>query len=378
MPGLIAHEWIEPRGGSENVLEAIAALYPDAELITPWNNAPHRFPQRTVHELWLARSRLRGRKALSLPVLAAAWRRAVPQEHPYDWVLASTHMFSHHIKPSGLTVGAPKLVYAHTPARYVWTPELDPRGDNTIARVASLALRPLDRRRAKEATAVAGISRYVADRIAATWEIEATVIYPPVEIVSIQAISDWRTELRGDELAILESLPGTFILGASRFISYKRLDQVIQAGEAVGLPVVLAGSGPEAPQLRALAVSASVPVHIIDNPSNAFLYALYQAAAVFVFPPIEDFGIMPIEAMAVGTPAVGSPFGGSAETILEGVSGVHFDDDSPAALGRAVARAMELDRYAVRAASSAFSRERFNVAFHGWMTDSLSSHSGHH
>lgn len=372
MPGLIAHEWIEARGGSENVLEAIATLYPDADVVTPWTNAPHRFTEHNVRELWLARSPLRGRKAASVLALASAWRSAIPRDAPaYDWVLASSHLFSHHIRPRGLSRDAPKLVYAYTPARYIWIPEMDARGQGVVARAISTVLRPLDRRRAGEATAVAGISEFVRSRIEDAWQVEASIIYPPVETSVLQSIPDWRTELTGDELKILDALPRDFILGASRFIPYKRLDLVIEAGEYADVPVVLAGGGPEHARLAAQAAEASVPVIIVDDPSSALLHALYQATSVFVFPPIEDFGIMPVEAMALGTPAVGNAIGGSAETIIEGVSGIHFSAAIGTEVGAAVLTALDLSAADCRRESLRFSREAFDVNFRGWMDRSV-------
>lgn len=373
MTGLIAHEWIEARGGSENVLEAIAALYPEADLVTPWLNAPQRFADHSVRELWLARSSLRGRKALSVPFLAAAWRRAIPVDVQYDWVIASSHLFSHHILPRGLSADAPKLVYAYTPARYIWNREMDARGEGVVARAGSALLRPLDRRRAGEASAVAGISEFVRKRIEDTWQRDATVIYPPVETTAIQSVTDWRARLSQSELALLQSLPTEFALGASRFIPYKRLDLVISAGEEVGMPVVLAGGGPEKARLQAQAAEASVPVLIVDDPSTALLYALYQRAAVFVFPPLEDFGIMPVEAMALGTPVVANALGGSAETVSEGVSGIHFESLVKEDVGRAITKALELDPSEARRWSGKFSRESFDREFAGWMSRTLQS-----
>ena len=86
-----------------------------------------------------------------------------------------------------------------------------------------------------------------------------------------------------------------------------------------------AGDGPESVRLAALGREASVPVVIVDDPSNAILNAHYRRAVVFVFPPLEDFGIMPVEAMALGMPVVANSVGGSAETVSEGVSGTHFE-----------------------------------------------------
>lgn len=371
MTGLIAHEWIEPHGGSENVLEAIAALYPDADMVAPWSNAPERFPNREVRELWLSRSPLRGRKALALPALTVAWRGAVPPDKSYDWILASSHSFAHHIRPRGASANAPKLVYAYTPARYVWTPELDERGSGVLARAASLALRPIDRRRAQEPRSIAVISEYVADRARTAWQRETEVIYPPVEVKLAKSVADWRTRLTPDELAVLDGLPSEFVLGASRFIPYKRLDLVIDAGEAAGLPVVLAGAGPEEAKLRERAAAAKVDVHFVIAPSNALLFSLYQAALVFVFPPVEDFGIMPIEAMALGTPVVANRIGGSAETVSDGFSGVHFDATDSATLGAAVRRAIELPSANAEQWSEKFAAERFDKELVDWVNRSI-------
>ena len=371
MPGLIAHEWIEPHGGSENVLEAIAALFPDADMVAPWSNASERFPDREVRELWLSRSPLRGRKALALPALTVAWRTAVPRDKSYDWILASSHSFAHHIRPRGASADAPKLVYAYTPARYVWTPELDERGSGLVARAASLALRPIDRARAQEPQSIAVISEYVAERARAAWHRETEVIYPPVEVTLAKSVADWRTRLSVDELATLEKLPAEFVLGASRFIPYKRLDLVIEAGEAAGLPVVLAGAGPEEARLREKAAAASVDVHFVIAPSNALLFSLYQAALVFVFPPVEDFGIMPIEAMALGTPVVANRIGGSSETVSDGFSGVHFDSVDAASLGAAVRRAAELDPADAQQWSEKFAAERFDIELVDWVNRSI-------
>jgi glycosyltransferase involved in cell wall biosynthesis len=368
MTGLIAHEWIEPIGGSENVLEAIAALYPDAELITPWNNAPHRFPERTVHELWLSRSPFRGRKALSAPVLTTAWRSAVPRDKRYDWILASSHMFAHHIRPRALSSDAPKLVYAYTPARYVWTPELDARGQSLAAKLGASVLRPIDKRRAAEPVAVAAISNYIRDRIRNTWDRDAEVIYPPVDVEHIFSVPDWREQLAPSELRTLDSLPRAFVLGASRFIPYKALDLVIRAAARAGMPAVIAGQGPEQAYLHVVADEVSTQVIFVDAPSTPMLYALYSAADVFVFPPVEDFGIMPIEAIALGTPVVAAAEGGSLETVTDGTTGAHFESADVVKVAAAIERAMALNTFDPRSETTRFSRATFDRDFGSWVT----------
>lgn len=357
MAGLLVHEWIEASGGAENVLEAMARTFPDADIQCLWDDAPHRFADRTVRETWLARTPLRRHKALALPFTVGAWR-GLPAAQDYDWMLVSSHLFAHHATLSRKDV--PKYVYAHTPARYIWNPELDERGNSMAVKAVSPVFRGIDRRRAQEATAIAANSAFVRDRIAQAWDRDAVVIHPPVAVERILSQSDWRTQVTDrDELRLLESLPMPFILGASRFIPYKRLDLVISAGERAGLPVVIAGRGPEEQRLRALAASARVPVQIVVSPSDAMLYALMQQASVFVFPAIEDFGIVPVEAQAAGTPVVTGPIGGQVETFVDGVSGCIAESTSTLHLQQAVQSAYELPPFNAAATTNRFAERAF-------------------
>ncbi|RII97588.1 glycosyltransferase, partial [Clavibacter michiganensis subsp. insidiosus] len=116
-----------------------------------------------------------------------------------------------------------------------------------------------------------------------------------------------------------------------------------RAGDAAGVPVVLAGSGPLAEELRAQADAARVPVTIVPRPSDALLYTLYQRALAYVFPAVEDFGIMPVEAMAAGARVLVTDVGGATESVVDGVTGVHVHDWEGAGLADAVARAATLD-----------------------------------
>ena len=357
MTGLLVHEWIESSGGAENVLEAMARAFPDADIQCLWDDAPHRFADRTVRETWLARTPLRRHKALALPFTLGAWR-GLSAPHDYEWMLVSSHLFAHHATLARRDV--PKYVYAHTPARYIWNPELDERGNSIAVKAVSPLFQRIDRRRVQEATAIAANSAFVRDRIAEAWEREAVVIHPPVAVERIFSQSDWRTEVTdADELHLLEQLPTPFILGASRFIPYKRLDLVIAAGERTGLPVVIAGRGPEEQRLRAIAETAKVPVRIVVSPSDALLYALMQLASVFVFPPVEDFGIVPVEAQAAGTPVVTGPVGGQLETFEIGVSGISADSAAVDDLARATNTAVMLPRFDPQAQTAHFTERTF-------------------
>jgi glycosyltransferase involved in cell wall biosynthesis len=370
MSGIIVHEWISKIGGSERVLDAMVETFPDAEILCLWNDVPDlRYPGRTVHESWLARTPLRRSKAAALPFMPLTWRRR--KLSGYDWALVSSHLFAHHVSFAQTNPDFRKYVYVHTPARYIWNPELDERGAGLLPRLASPTLRRLDYRRAQEVHAFAANSHYVRKRIERAWGREATVIYPPVDVLRIQGVDSWGGELCMAERIVVDQLPRPFVLGASRFIPYKRLDLVIKTGEAAGLPVVLAGCGPEERRLREQADRAAVPVHFVNDPSDTLLFALYEAAAVFVFPAIEDFGIMPVEAMAAGTPVVTSTVGGGSETVVDGTTGAHVSLGAGSKdLEAAVARAFDADPEACRQRARTFAGDRFANELRAWTSGS--------
>jgi glycosyltransferase involved in cell wall biosynthesis len=336
MSGILVHEWLARTGGSENVFEALSAVFPDAERFALWNDSAGRFSD--VRETWLARTPLRRSKALALPLMPLAWRQ-LPSAQA-DWILTSSHLFAHHARFGGPAKDAPKLVYSHTPARYIWTPELDGRGNSLPARALSSILKPVDRQRAREPIAIAANSAFVAQRIRDSWQRDAEVIHPPVSVEDFAR----EPELSVEERALLDGLPPGFLFAVSRWVPYKRLDAAIAAGRASGRPVVLAGEGPDEARLRALGESDGVDVHFVRHPSSALLAGLYRRAAALVFAPVEDFGIVPVEAMASGTPVLANAVGGAAESVLDGVTGVHVHEwESANELRSAVERAVSTD-----------------------------------
>lgn len=365
MSGLLVTEWIEPAGGAERVLDRLSGLFPDADMLALWNDAPGRYPDRRVRETWLARTPLRGRKALALPVMPLTWR--VPRQKGHDWALVSAHAFAHHVR---VDPGIPTCVYAHTPARYLWAPELDARGAGLAARIAGPPLRRIDRRAAGRVTALAANSRFVAERIARSWEREATVIHPPVDVVDIRS-GAWRIQLTDADRRLLDSLPDDFILGVSRFIPYKRMDAVIAVGELLDRPVVIAGSGPLEGELRTAAAAASVPVRIEIAPSDALVRALMERAALFVFPPVEDFGIVAVEAMASGTPVMANRLGGAGESVVDGVGGALFDPRSAEETVAAAEACAGIPRRGISEHALRFDAAAFDRALLTWFAQSV-------
>jgi glycosyltransferase involved in cell wall biosynthesis len=365
LSGAIIHEWVAKSGGSENVFQAMADAFPHADLHCLWSDDSVRFGGRALNETWLARSPLRRHKALALPFMPFTWR-GLSAMGKYEWMLVSSHLFAHHARFRE-NAEVPKYVYAHTPARYIWNPELDERGGSPLVKTASSLLKKVDSKRAAEPVAIAANSHFIRERISRSWERSADVIYPPVEVSQIQSVSDWASKLKDAEARIMENLADEFILGASRFVPYKGLDRVIEVGQMLRLPVVLAGSGPEESRLRALAAEAGVPVTFISNPSSGMLYSLYQRCSLYVFPPVEDFGIMPVEAMAAGARVLANRVGGASESVVEAECGSLADFSDVADVKRAALIAIGGDRERSIQRAKLFSRERFDREIKSWI-----------
>ena len=132
--------------------------------------------------------------------------------------------------------------------------------------------------------------------------------------------------------------------------------------------MVIAGSGPAEAFLRARAAEASAAIaHFVISPSNALLYSLYQNAIAYVFPAVEDFGIMPVEAMACGAPTIVGSIGGARESVEIAGGGVVMDEFSKLGWLRAVEKASALDKTTVAGGVDAFSRENFIRRIQDWV-----------
>lgn len=364
MTGVLVHEWLEPIGGSENVLEELANLFPDAPIYCLWNDAPERFSPDRVRESWLARTPLRRHKALAILFMPFLWRRLQAESRP-DWVLSSSHLFAHHAYfPKWPDIR--RFAYIHTPARYIWSPDLDSRGRSKYVRFISRLIQPVDRKRARELTAIATNSKAVAERVRKFWGVESTVIYPPVSL----KYSGKREGLQPDEIAMIESLPTNFVLGAARFVPYKRIDMAIKYGRLNNLPVVIAGDGPDLAKWEDLARDSNHgELTVVRNPSDALLGRLFELAIVYVFAAIEDFGIMPVEAMAAGLPVVGVRRGGVSESVVSGLTGFLMEDLSDSEMIRAHQKIIGISPEDCKKRASNFSTMSFRKQVQIWINN---------
>lgn len=361
----IVCEWIERTGGAERVLEAMIEAFPQAPVHTLWNDAPDRTVGVDVRESWLSRTPLRHSKALALPFFDPTWRSVRAVGVP-DTLLVSSYVFAHHIRmPKAPT--ARKYVYVHSPARYIWAPDIDPRGRNPFIRLSAPYWKRLDRRRASEGSSFASNSQFVRERVERSWGVESTVIHPPVDTEKILGTDDWRDRLSAEDEGRLRRLPDEFVLGASRLVAYKGLDSVIDFAKSVGLPVVIVGVGPHGSRLKEYAASSGVRAVFLGEVSDALLLALYQRTVAFVFPPIEDFGIMPVEAMAAGGRVIVADHGGVIETVEHGVSGVQASGFSGSEAREALDLAARLDPVNAKERAGRFSQARFIDALTSWI-----------
>ncbi len=352
----ITAEWLSETGGSERVVERLAAAMPQAKVFTPVafaGGAPSIARERIHAGFRRPESLMRRREAAAAmnAVTWPTWGRTLDRKA--DLVVASHHMSSHW---TAVYSDVPHVSYVHTPARYAWFPELDERGSSLPARALCAHIRRMDLKAAPRVVAYAANSAATAERIQQVWNREATVIHPPIDL---------------GRFAGLQPTPGVqpFVLGLSRFIQYKRLDFVIDAAEAAGLPAKIVGGGILEGELRAKAERASVPVEIITGTTDAEVAQLMADAAVLVYPAVEDFGLVPVEAMAAGTPVLALDIAGTRETVVDGVTGYLLPELDPAAWGERIGAAMALDPAACRARADEFSEESFSAAILQWIAD---------
>ena len=352
----VLNEWFEAIGGAERTLLAVMDAFPDAESFALWADADAQPPAR-LRESWIARTPLRGRKALTLPVIPFVWRTQTRDR--FDVVLSLSHSLNHAARLP-LTPGGAHLSYVHTPARYLHLPQIDRRRRVGGRSAAVAATKFIERRTSRHVDSYAANSVEVRDRIRAFWDRDALVINPPVRTGFFTPAADPVPVARR-----------SYLLGVGRWILYKRFDRMIEIAERAGLPLVLAGAGPMEAQLRAQAESAAVPVRFELRPSDTRIRDLMRGAAALLFPGHEDFGITPVEAQACGTPVVALARGGALETVVDGHTGALVGDDDPAAFAAALSRVEHLDPQRIRSNAQRFGTDRFAAQVRLWVRDTL-------
>jgi glycosyltransferase involved in cell wall biosynthesis len=345
----VVHEWLTIPGGSEDVVTELLAMFPKAELFTsvydpaPW---PPIVGERPVHASYL--NRIPGARAhypKLLPLMTRAYRSF--DFTGFDLILSSSHACAKNIRTPSTAL---HVCYCHTPMRYAWDESL--LDGEEIGRLTRLAL-PLMLRRlrrqdvegAASPDAFLANSRNVADRIRRYYARTAEVVNPPVDV------------------ARLLSLPhkqGEHYLVFGRVVPYKRVELAVAACIRLGRPLKVVGDGRAMESVRA-AAAGNPGIELLGRVDDEQRDLLMGSARALLFPGEEDFGIVPVEAQAAGLPVIAYEVGGASETVIDGRTGVLFEQQSALGLATAIERfeGLALEEGAIRQNAARFGRERF-------------------
>jgi glycosyltransferase involved in cell wall biosynthesis len=357
----VVHDWLVTYGGAERVLEQILDQYPHADLFTLCDYLPeeHRgfLKGRQIHTSFLQhlpRARAKYRSYLALMPLAIERFDL----RGYDLVISSSFAVA-----KGVITGPDQLhvCMCYSPMRYAWDlthqylheAKLTKGVRGLLAHWLLHRMRLWDARTANGVDEFIAISQYIARRIMKVYRRPSTVIYPPVDV----------------ERFTLREQKENFYLAASRLVPYKRIDLIVEAFSRMpDRKLVVIGDGPDFKKIRRL---AGPNVHLMGAQATDVLCDHMQRARGFLFAAEEDFGIVPVEAQACGTPVIAFRRGGQTETIVEGETGLFFAEQEPDCLIDAVQR-FEKHQFAphrIRRNAVRFARVRFKREFHQYMSE---------
>ena len=358
---VLVHDWLTGMRGGEKCLEVLARRWPDARLFTLLHKrgsvspAIEQLRPRTSFLDLIPRSHQFYRYLLPLmPAAVASWR--LP---PADLVVSFSHCVAKAALPAPSATGpTPHVCYCFTPMRYVWGLRDAYFGGRFTGWPARLldrvldSLRDWDRRTAENVSRFIAISRTVQARIRECYGRDSSVVYPPVD-------TDFYTPgpVRRDN----------FYLVVSAFAPYKRLDLAVTACAKLGRPLVVIGAGQDQARLRRL---AGPDVRFLGWQSDEVIRDHFRRCRALLFPGEEDFGIVPVEAMAAGAPVIALARGGATETVVpldarngRAPTGTWFPEQTADSLAEAILhferRAGDFDPAAARRQALAFSADRF-------------------
>ncbi len=346
----VVHDWLTGMRGGEAVLEAILDALPGAEVLTLFHfpgSVSKRIESRQIHTSYLqsVATRISDYRKL-LPLFPSAIRRF--DLRPYDVIVSSSHCVAKGVNARG----KPHLCYCHTPMRYIWDrfddyfPPSRPLF-RIAARVVASRLRPWDVETAREVTQFVANSNFVRERIQRHYRRDAEVIHPYVDEVFLKAPL---TNARGD-----------YHLMVSALVPYKKVELAIEGAEAAGKRLIIIGGGPLLGNLQ----RAHPNVEFLGAVERARIIELLSRARSLILPGIEDFGITPLEAMAVGTPVVALRAGGVLDSVVHQRTGIFFDQPMVESVRQALeeVESRQWDRSELRNHASGFSRELFTSKF---------------
>lgn len=355
----LVHDWLTNFAGAEQVLLSLMQMFPNAPIYTSVykeGKFPKEFKNRKIYTSSLQRFSFIPHQLL-FPYMGRAFEEFDLSK--YDIVISSSHASSKGVitKPETL-----HICYCHTPTRYLWSHYFEYLDQmqfgilNPIVkrRMPKLThkLRIWDRLAADRVDLWISNSDNVKKRIKKYYKKNATTIYPPVNT----------------DFFDLEENKKDFYVTASRLIPYKKIEIVIEAFNKLGLALKVIGSGPKEKEFRKI---ANKNVEILGRVSDEDLKKYYKQAKGFIFAAEEDFGIVPIESMACGTPVIAYKKGGAIETIKENETGIFFNKQDSKSIEDAVIvfDKKTFDYKKIRNYSLSFSEKRFEETIKKYISD---------
>ena len=315
----IIHYWLVSMRGGEKVLEVLLDMFPEADLYTHVYNSKgmserinsRRIMCSKINRLPFAKKLYR----LYMPLMPKALMELDLQQ--YDLVISSE---SGPAKGIVCNPDAYHICYCHSPMRYLWDMYHEYfRKTNPLVRLFMKQLIPglrlWDVISSNMVDFFIANSAYVAKRIQHCYNRNAAIVHPPADI---------------ERFLSLERRPNDFYLFFGQLTGYKRADLAIDACIASGRTLVVAGAGMKKADIRKYSKTGLVSFR--SNISAGELNNLYACARALIFPGIEDFGIVPVEAQAAGCPVIAFRKGGAVETIKDGATGIFFDEQTPGSL----------------------------------------------
>ncbi len=345
----LVHDWLNGMRGGEKVFEVLCELFPHADVYTLFYEPERVSPtirSMNVQEWWFPKSFPPSRRFYRwlLPVLPHAIEHLPVRG--YDLVISTSHCVAKGVRPQ--PADTLHISYCFTPMRYLWDKFDDYFGNwRTPAGMAMRFMRrhlqKWDIRTSSRVGHFIAPSVYVRERIRRIYGRDALVIPPPVDY---------------SRFATIERSPADFYLVVSALEPYKRIDVAIEACNRIGVPLKIVGTGTQLKRLRQL---AGPTIEFLGWVDDRHLAALYSCARALIFPADEDFGIVPLEAMATGCPVIAYRKGGALETVVDGQTGIFFEEQSADSLIEAIERfsRMSFDEDFARRHAQRFDRPVF-------------------
>lgn len=342
MKTAIVCDWLVAVGGAEKVLGHLLQCYPEADLfaVVDFIDPAHRdfllgksIKTTLIQKLPFAKTRYRS----YLPLMPFAIEQL--DLSGYELIISNTHAVAKGVITSADQV---HISYLHTPMRYAWDLQhqylretgLDKQWRGLLARYFLHKLRLWDLRSAQGVDHFIANSHFIKRRIEKTYRRPAEVVHPPVDL------SQFKPHANKED----------FYLTASRLVPYKRIDLIVESFNRLpDKKLVVIGDGPDFDKIKR---KAGANVEVLGYQSTSVLIDYMQRAKAFIFAAEEDFGIIPLEAQACGTPVIAYGKGGALETVRglpdSRPSGLFFPEQTPASLCDAIKLfEAEKDRFTV-------------------------------